>query len=362
MKKILIINPFGVGDVLFTTPAIKAIKKKFPDSFIGYMCQKQTAPILENHPLVDRLFLFTRGDLKQVRKRSYLEYIKTLFRGISKIRSEKFDIAVDLSMVSQYSCLLWLLGVKQRFGFDYKGRGRFLNHKLPFYGFGEKHVIEYYRDLLKMIKIKEVDKELKFYTSLKDRQYVDNFLKKNEVKQDDVLIGIAPFGGGSWGEDARIKQWPDESFVQLINNLLSSCKCKIILFGTESNAKDCAAFKEVLTRQEVVNAIGKTTLGQLAALIGKCSVFISNDSGPMHIACAKGIDTVSIFGPVNERVYGPIGKKAQHEIVSADIECRPCYEDFKKPECKKTDCLKGISVDMVLNAVGKVFKAKNKKE
>ncbi|MFH1094500.1 MAG: glycosyltransferase family 9 protein [Candidatus Omnitrophota bacterium] len=358
MKKILIINPFGVGDVLFTTPVIAALKKKFPDSFIGYLCQKQTAPILENHPLVDKLFLYTRGDLKQVRKKSYLEYIKMLLRGINKIRNENFDLAVDLSMVNQYSLLLWMLGVKQRFGFDYKGRGRFLTHKLPFNGFGQKHVIEWYRDLLKMMKVNEFNRELKFYIALKDRQYADNFLTKNAVLNSDIMIGIAPFGGGSWGKDARSKQWPDECFVQLINDLLKCYKCKIIIFGTDKNNDDCAIFKEVLSNKDVVNALGRTTLGQLAALIGKCNIFISNDSGPMHIACAKGVDTVSIFGPVDENVYGPVGRTARHEIVMAEVECRPCYKNFKKPDCKNIDCLKAISEKMVLETIDKVFKAK----
>ncbi|MCG2712938.1 MAG: glycosyltransferase family 9 protein [Candidatus Omnitrophica bacterium] len=358
MKKILIINPFGVGDVLFTTPVITALKKKFPDSFIGYLCQKQTAPILENHPLVDKLFLYTRGDLKQVRKKSYLEYVKMLLLGINKIKYEKFDLAVDLSMVSQYSLLLWLLGVKQRFGFDYKGRGLFLTHKLKVNGLGQKHVIEYYRDLLSLLKVKEFNEELKFYTALADRQFADNLLINRDVDNKDILIGIAPFGGGSWGEDAASKQWPDECFVRLINDLLNAYECKIIIFGTKKNMDDCAIFKEVFSNKGVVNAIGRTTLGQLGALIGKCSLFISNDSGPMHIACAKEVNTISIFGPVDERVYGPVGKTACHEIVKADIECRPCYKNFKKPDCKNMDCLEAISEEMVLDAAEKVLKVK----
>ena len=358
MKKILIINPFGIGDVLFSTPVIKALKNKFPDSFIGYLCQKQTAPILENHPLVDRLFLYTRGDLKQARKKSYPGYVKMLLLGINEIKNEKFDLAIDLSMVSQYSFLLWLLGVKQRFGFDYKGRGLFLTNKLLIDGLRQKHVIEYYYDLLKLLEVKEFKRELKFYTALADRQFADNFLIKNKVTENDILIGIAPFGGGSWGEDAGCKQWPDERFLCLIKDLLSAYKCKIIIFGAKKNKDDCAVFKEVFFNKNVVNAIGRTTLGQLAALIGKCSLFISNDSGPMHIACAKDVDTVSIFGPVDESVYGPVGKTARHEIVKANIECRPCYKNFKKPNCKNMDCLEAIREEMVLDAIEKVFMAK----
>ncbi len=361
MKKILIINPFGVGDVLFTTPVISALKKKFPDSFIGYLCQKQTAAILENHPLVDKLFIYTRGDLKQIKKKSYWAYIKMLLKGINKIQSERFDLAIDLSMVSQYSFLLWLLGVKQRFGFDYKRRGIFLTNKLRVNGFGGKHVIEYYFDLLKLLKVREMSKKLKFYTALKDRQYVDNFLAKNNVRKFDILIGIAPFGGASWGKDARSKQWPDERFAGIMRGLLRDYACKIVIFGTNKNVDDCAIFKDVLKSENVVNAIGKTSLGQLAAMIGKCSLFISNDSGPMHIACAKEVDTISIFGPVDENVYGPVGQSARHEIIKANIECRPCYKNFKKPDCSNIACLDEISEDMVLDVIRKIMKTKEKK-
>ena len=356
MKKILIINPFGVGDVLFTTPVIDALKKRFPDSFIGYLCQKQTAAILENHPLVDKLFSYTRGDLKQARKRSRLEYIKMFLQGISEISNERFDLALDLSMVSQYGFLLWMIGVKQRFGFDYKKRGIFLTHKIKVAEIGRKHIIEYYLDLLRLLSIKKIDRKLKFYTALKDRQFADNFFDKHNVNENDLLIGIAPFGGGSWGKDSRCKQWPDERFAGIMTALLREYDCKLVIFGTSKNADDCAVFKEVLRRENVIDALGKTSLGQLAAMIGNCGLFISNDSGPMHIACAKGVDTVSIFGPVDESVYGPVGVTACHEIVKADIECRPCYKNFKKPDCENLACLVQISEDKVLNAVHKVLK------
>jgi heptosyltransferase-2 len=284
-----------------------------------------------------------------------------LLGGIGDIRREKFDIAVDLSMVSQYSFLLWLIGVKVRFGFDYKNRGFFLNNKISIEEIGDRHILSYYIDLLKLMGVREVERELKFYTSLADRQYADRFLSKNNISEKDILIGVAPFGGGSWGKDAIAKQWPDEKYANLMRQLLKAKKYKLLLFGTKKNIDDCAVFKDLLSNKNVVSAIGQTSLGQLAALIGKCSLFISNDSGPMHIACAKGVDTISIFGPVDEQVYGPVGYNADHEIVKADVDCRPCYKNFKKPDCATVKCLNQISETQVMETVNKLLKKKSER-
>lgn len=361
MKKILIINPFGIGDVLFTTPVIEAVKKKFPNSFIGYLCNEKSAPILENNPHVDKMFFYTRGDLKRIRQKSQLKYLKAFFNACRQITREKFDLAIDLSMVNQYSLLLWLMGVKQRWGFDYKGRGLFLTDKIKFDGFINKHVVDYYEDLLLHFKIDAFEKKLKFYTSLNDEKFVEKLLKQNKITSDDILIGIAPFGGASWGPDAANKQWPAENFLALIDELLKNFKVKVILFGRSEDRTNLADFERVISKERVVDAVGKTTLGQLAVLIAKCKVFISNDSGPLHIACAQEVPTISIFGPVDETVYGPVGGKNENLIIVSEVKCRPCYKDFKKPVCQRMDCLKTINVDMVVKNIEKlIIKVKSK--
>jgi len=363
MKKILIINPFGIGDVLFTTPAIEAVKKKFPESFINYLCCEKSAPILKNNPQINKLFFYTRGDLKKIRKKSYWQYIKVFFKACREISSEKFDLAIDLSMVNQYSFLLWLLGVRQRWGFDYKGRGLFLTRKVKFDGFTSKHVVDYYKDLLLHFNIEEFEGKLRFYTSKDDENFAREFLKENDVEKNDILIGIAPFGGASWGPDAANKQWPAENFVSLIKEIISQYRAKVFLFGRSEDENSLDDFNEVILKEAgVINAVGKTNLGQLAALISECKLFIANDSGPLHIACAREVPTISIFGPVDEKVYGPVGDKNKNFIVTAEIECRPCYKNFNKPVCQNMNCLMQIKTDAVLRIVDKLIKKLEIKE
>ncbi|MBU1045129.1 MAG: lipopolysaccharide heptosyltransferase II [Candidatus Omnitrophica bacterium] len=351
--RIIIINPFGIGDVLFTTPVISALRKKFPDSFIAYLCNRANAPILENNPGIDKLFFFSRGDFKKIRRESLFKYLKAFIQALLTIRKQKFDLAIDLSMVMQYSFVLWLLGVRKRYGFDYKKRGRFLTNKIPVQAFENKHVVDYYFDLLSLLEIKDFKRDLSFFLSADDQQWADNFLKKHKIDNSNLLIGLAPFGGLSWGVDAENKQWPIASYAFVAEQTIKKHKATIVLFGTKKDLPKTKIFNKISNNNYLINCVGQTSMGQLAALIDKCKLFISNDSGPLHIACALNVKTVSIYGPVDENVYGPVGDSELHNIVCADIDCRPCYQNFKKPECATMDCLQSLDKQKVLMEVEK---------
>ncbi len=153
MKKFLIINPFGVGDVLFTTPVITSLKDKYPDSTIGYWCNERVKDIFADDPNIDKIFALSRGDLKRTYGNSRLEGIKRFLWLAFSIKKEKFDVVLDFSLDHRYSLLAKLLGIKKRIGFNYKNRGRFLTDKIDIDGYEDKHVVEYYLDLLKFIKM-----------------------------------------------------------------------------------------------------------------------------------------------------------------------------------------------------------------
>jgi ADP-heptose:LPS heptosyltransferase len=115
-----------------------------------------------------------------------------------------------------------------------------------------------------------------------------------------------------------------------------------------------------LGNKKVINAVGRTDLGQCAALLEKCSLLIANDSGPLHMACALGVPTVSVFGPVDEQVYGPVGEAFRHRVVTAAVECRPCYANFSKPHCRTMRCLQDIkAADVIQAAVELLEKARS---
>ncbi len=355
MKKFLIINPFGIGDVLFTTPVIRAIKEAYPQSFIGYWCNERAGEILKNNPRVDTVFALSRGDLKKIRHKSPIKGMGILLSLVRKIRQEKFEVSLDFSLDHRYSLISKLAGIKKRSGFDYKRRGGFLTHRISIEGYTSKHVVEYYLDLLKFIDIKPQHYNLELFISAECKLKSKNILARYGIKESELVVGIAPGAGASWGKDAAVKHWPAEKYGELADRIAENFNAKIIIFG-DGSEKPIAEVIMNTARYKPIDLAGKTTLEELAGLISNLNILITNDGGPLHMAVALGIKTVSIFGPVDETVYGPYPPSAKHTVIKEDIDCRPCYQNFRFAGCMNDRrCLEDISVDEVYSAVDKLI-------
>ena len=120
LEKVLIINIFGIGDVLFSTPIISNIKAAFPDCFIGYICNKRTAPLLSANPKINKIFLYDRDEFNQTYTKSRIAFLRKITNILCEIRKEKFDTVIDLSLNTHAQFFIWLLGIKTRVGFNYK--------------------------------------------------------------------------------------------------------------------------------------------------------------------------------------------------------------------------------------------------
>ena len=346
--KILIINPFGIGDALFTVPVVRAIKEKYPDSFVGYWCNERVGELVESIPGINKIFPLSRGDVKRVYRG--LKRGVALVCLISQIRKERFDVAFDFSLDSRYGLWSKLAGIKKRVGFDYKGRGRFLADKINLKGYFGKHVIEYNLDLLRLINIEPKDKSLKIAVSGEDKNKARSTLKEYGVAATDLLIGVAPGGGASWGKDAIYKQWPAEKFAEVVDRLIKDSNVKVVLLGSADEKPIADIVRK--NNNRIIDLTGKLSLRELAAVISELKVLVCNDGGPLHMAVALGVKTVSLFGPVDEKVYGPYPPSAEHIVVKKDVSCRPCYKDFRFTGCSNDRrCLDDIDVDEVFEKV-----------
>lgn len=346
--KILFVNPFGIGDVLFTTPLVRALKEK--GHSIYYWCNERVADILKYNEAIEDIFPLSRGDFKRILKTSAVEAVKRAVDLIRRLRRGRFDMALDFSLDYRYSLLLRILAVKRIIGFDYRRRGRFLTDKIKIDGFDDEHMVEHYLKLLKFID-KEIapHKRIELFVGNGEEKWADDFLHRKGIGASDVLIGIAPGGGTSWGEGAFRKHWPKEKFAHIGDDLTAEKRYRIILFGSEEE-RDICDFIARRMRKNAVNLCGETTLGQLAAVLRRCKLLVTNDGGPLHMACALGVKTVSIFGPVDERVYGPYPLSKEDITIKADVECRPCYKNFRYPFCENRICLDSIEPSAVLEA------------
>jgi 3-deoxy-D-manno-octulosonic-acid transferase len=351
-KKILIINPFGIGDVLFTTPIIHTLKDVFVQAKIGYLCNRRSAALVENNSYIDYLFLYDRDEFEALRKKSFFLWLKKAIGFLNEIKEKHFDLALDFSLNTQYGFFSWFCGIKERVGYDYKKRGIFLTKKIKLTGYDKKHIVEYYADLLALLGLKLGHKKLELYLKNEDVRRAEEMLKEAGITESDFLVGIIPGAGASWGEDAYLKHWPPENFALLSDKIIESRQAKIIILGNFLE-KEIARTITKDMKEKAIDLSGMTTIGELAALLSKVKILITNDGGPLHMAVAQGVKTVSFFGPVDPKVYGPYPPdEKQHIVLRRNLECSPCYRNFRLAPClKNKECLEGINVEDALGAV-----------
>ena len=355
-KKILIINQFGIGDVLFTMPVVNNLKKEYPSAEIFYLCNNRVVGLLNSEKNIDKTFVYDRDEYNAIYKKSKFQFFKKVVRFISDIRREEFDIVFDFSLNSMFGLFTFFAGIKERIGFNYKKRSPFLTKKFTLEGFSGQHVVEFYLDLIRASGIDAKTRELSIQLNSKDIEWAKCFLSENNISKGSPIIGVLPGAGASWGADAKYRRWPRQRFVKLVDKMIENLSAQIILMGDVNEAELCS---EIVNKwgSRVLPACGKTTIAQLGALLSLCDLAVLNDGGPLHLSVAVGIKTVSIFGPVDERVYGPFGNSEDHCVINSGILCRPCYRNFRMVACQHSRCLQDISVDDVFDGVKKILKA-----
>lgn len=349
--RILIVNPFGIGDVLFTTPLVRALRQAFPRSRLAYLCNQRTEYILRHNRNLDDVFIYEKDEFVRrwrASKRQGLAYLGRLLR---QIRSGRFDLVVDLSLGERYGLILKLLGIRRRVGFHYRRRGRFLTESIAIDGYQDVHVVEYYRRLLSFMGIQLQDASLELRVAQEDERWAQQWLRQRRLENHRALVGIVPAGGVSWGIDAPFRRWSSEGFAH-VGDALAARGVQTILFGEATDAPICQAVAERMT-SAAIDVSGQTTLGQFISLLSRLRLVICNDGGPLHLAVSQRVRTVSVFGPVDPWVYGPYEPSGlRHRVVFRDdLPCRPCYHQFKLPPCPyERACLTTLGVDDVLAA------------
>jgi len=349
-KKVLVINPFGIGDVLFTTPVVRNLRQSRPGVYIAYLCNIRTAKILEANSNIDKIFVFEKDYFRQIGRESKIKCLKEFSNLLNSVKKEGFDAAIDLSLGKYYSFFCWLIGIKKRIGFNYKNRGVFLTDKINIDGYQTKHVVEYYLDLLKFLNIDYKNNRLDLFIPDDIKDWSERFLKERGVNNNDTLVAMVPGGGASWGKDASIKQWPADKFASVASKLSEESKVKILVMGDLKDQESCSRVVN-RSKNSTIDCCGKTDIMQFSALLARTKLVIANDGGPLHLAVASGVKTVSIFGPVDDRVYGPYPRSQNHKVIKTTLPCQPCYQKFKLLPCDNNrQCLREVREEEVFQA------------
>lgn len=332
-KKILIIKLGALGDLILAIPSLQAIRRKFPNARISLLTGEKVYGIIYQCPYLNEIIVYQRkGRGKIIR----------MFKLAQRLKQEGFDIGIDLQNNWQTHLILYLSKVFKRYGYDRKG-GFLLTDKVPYFHTrgGSKEIlppVKHQLRLLNLLKINQIDERLELWTSPEDERYIENFLSQEWIGSGQRIIAINLFT--QW----ETKNWGLENLSQLATKLMKLYSARIVLIGESKYKKKSENFQSLL-KNRIINAVGKTNLGQLIYLIKRCELLITPDSAAMHIAAAVKTPFVALFGPTDPQRHLPPAEKFR--VIKKNLPCSPCY----KHNCLTKKCMKKIKVDDVLEAV-----------
>ncbi len=345
--KILIIKTHAIGDVLMTTPAIRAIRKKYPESHISMLVGEWSKPVVESNPYLDHIITFKDKDLLNYNVWD-LSKNQRIHRLIKKLRNERFD-AIFMFHRSKFIYLLgWLIGANKRIGINDSNYSPLLTNKALCQKNSDHYAaIDYMNVICTNLKLNKEDLSLDFFVPEQAYKFANSKLKT----QNSKLIGICPGGSMNPAEKVLARRWNVDRYAKLCNELIR-LNLQPIIFGSKD---DILIAQELINRTtgRCINLCGKTTLKQFGAFIEKCKVIITNDSAPLHIAIAVGTPSISLFGPTIGKARVP--PDSRHIAIQSNLECSPCYNNRRFPGCKNPRCMEYISVEEVKNAVLKLL-------
>lgn len=336
-KNIIIRMPNWLGDLVMATPVIADVRKKYPNARITAMCQSNVAPLLKEDPHIDEILLFHRPSGWERRHSRHV---------IEQIRKGHYDLGILLTNSISSAWWFWRGKVEKRLGFKRQMRSALLNMgvNVP-RNIETQHLVITYKQILDPLGIPVSNQAPKLYLDESELESAQELLKRSGILPEHTLIGINP--GAAYGS---AKCWLPERFRELAVKFLDNPAARIVFFGDNTGAElvrdICVGLPE-----RVVNLAGKTSIRELMALISCCSAFVTNDSGPMHIASALGTPLVALFGSTSEVKTGPYHGGT---VIHKNVSCSPCYKrtcpiDFR--------CMKSIEVDEVLAEVQALLKS-----
>jgi lipopolysaccharide heptosyltransferase I len=325
-QKILIVKPSSLGDVVHSLPFLNVIKERFPRAAIHWVIAKGLEDLLTGHPMVNKIWVIHKDMWKKLSHiHSSLHEIRVLLKELKK---EKYDIVVDLQGLLRSGIIARATGAPVRIGFKEAREGSrfFYTHMVK--GGRNIHAVDRY---LKIAAFLDCDiTDICFPFPLSFNSALSN---QHSALGEDYAV-LVP--GARW----KTKRWSPEKFGEL-TSLLPLMTVIVGSKGDRNIAKEIVS----LSNGKSLSLVGKTDLKGLIEVIRGARFFVSNDSGPMHIAAALGIPVFALFGPTDPLRTGPYGKG--HTIIREDISCSPCF----KRTCDDMKCMKGLSVEKVYEII-----------
>lgn len=340
-KNILIVRTDRIGDVVLTTPAIRAVRQHFPSAKISVLIAPLTYELLNGLPFINEILIDDREGVNKSGK-GFLKLVQLL-------KSKKFDLVINYHTKKRINLACYFARIPHRVGYKNKKFGALLNHPVEDRRhLGEKHEAEYCLDLLKEIGVESDDLTLEVAVNEESSRWMEDFFNLNNIKDNDQIVVIHPAASDP------AKQWPKENFIEAMR-VMSERKSnlKFLIIGTYTNRPIAQSIAR--GHPAAIEMAGLISLGQLVSLLKRADLLISNDSGPVHIASAVGTAVVSIFTRnqpgINPQRWQPLGENSRIVSVKFDDQI-----SFKKAQSYDPKTMEPVTVDAVLEAVDSLSK------
>lgn len=334
-KHIIVRMPNWLGDLIMSTPILTDLRHHWPEAKIIAMCQGVLGTVIQEDPHINGLLNFKRPR-GWLNSQSHQDIVVPLKKG-------DFDLGILMTNSFSSAYWFWRGHVRHRIGYATHGRSLLLDHPIPF---PEKrdsqHLVITYKMLLEPLGIPVSQTSPRLYVTPQEQQAAKTKLASHAIQPSDFILGINP--GAAYGS---AKCWLPERFKKLSQHLLDHPQIKILFFGDKAGAPLVDEICKTLPSERVINLAGKTSLRELMALIQTCSLFLTNDSGPMHLASALGIPLIALFGSTSDVATGPY---QGGRVIHKHVPCSPCY----RRECPiDFRCMKRIEVQEVYEEICK---------
>jgi lipopolysaccharide heptosyltransferase II len=341
IRKILVRGTNWVGDAVMSVPALKEIRRLFPAAHITLLVRPWVKDVYSAADFVDEIEEYD----KQGAHRGWAGFTRI----VSELRGQGFDLAILLQNAIEAALIVWKAGIPRRMGYSRDARRMLLTHPCKIDPAVKKvHQVYYYLGILSAAGLlpPRLWEDRRYHPSIQigvrqaDRLEARRILHSHGIQDAEPVIGLNP--GAYYGP---AKRWLSDRYASVADRLAEKHSARIVIFGLPEELRIAEGIARAMKHQAVILA-GRTTLARLMGLINACSLIVTNDSGPMHIAAALNVPQVAIFGSTSAVATGPLGARAK--IVSHAVECSPCFLrecpiDFR--------CMTRITVDDVLIVV-----------
>jgi len=327
-NNILIIRTDRIGDVVLTTPAIKALRQAYPTARISILVTPATFDLVNGNPYLDEILV----DDREGKHKGLFGFLRL----VGEIKLKKFDLTIIFHTKRRYNLACCLARIPHRLGYKNNKFGSLLTHPLnDTRALGEKHEAQYCMEVLKVIGIENNDLDVFVPVQKEAEIWAQNWMQENNLKPNE-FITIHP------GSSDQAKCWPTANFALLMDRLLANYTLKIVLIGAQQTFPTSEEIlRQTRKASEIINLTGKTSLSQTASLLRRSRLLISNDSGPVHLAAGVGGSVISIFmrnqPGINSERWKPLGprgfildNKQQPGSISVDNVLELTEQIFQK--------------------------------